>query len=133
MHHLLFQKLTHLFQFLLCRLNQQLIVHLQDESGSQAARPQLLVYANHRNFDDIGRRSLDRRIHRHPFPKGTLHKIRGFQFRHRAASAKHCRHISVFFRILHRAVQKFLDSRIGLKVLRNVLLRLFPCDAQVLA
>src|SRR5699024_6045296 len=88
---------------------------------------------DHRDLDDIRCRSLDRCIHRHPFAKRTLHEIAGFQFRHRSSAPEHSHRISLLLRLLDTAVEKSFDSRVGLKVLFDILLRLFSGNAQILA
>ena len=86
----------------------------------------------HGNLDNICSRTLDRRVHSKTFTKGTLHRIRRFQFRHRSASSKHGSHISLLFCILYQLIKKYLDSRISFKIPVNIFLCFLRRNAQIL-
>ena len=75
--------------FLFICLNQKFIMHLQYQPGTQPFLLQSCPYVYHRQFNNIGGRTLDRGVHGHPFSKRTLHEICGRQFRDRTSSAKH--------------------------------------------
>ena len=108
-------------------------MNLEDQPGFQLFFFQPLADMNHRNFDDVRRGSLDRRIHSHPLSKRPLHEIGRFEFRHRTASSVQSRHITILFRIFHESVQEALDPRIGLKIFFNIFGGLLPADAEILA
>ena len=122
-----------LLHFLQWGLHQQFIVNLQQKSGLKPLPGQTPVDPDHGDLDDIRSRALNGRIHGHPLPERPLHEISGKQFRHRPSAAEKGRHISVSFGPLHGPVQKFLNLRIGVEILFNIVRRFLPADAEILA
>lgn len=76
--HLLGQDLHNCLLLVLRRLDEKLIVYLQDQPGAEVLSSQSLIHPDHGDLDDIGSGSLDRGVHRHALAEGTLHKVRGF-------------------------------------------------------
>ena len=64
-----------LLHFFFPGFNQQFVVNLQNQPGTKPLFIQRFIDPYHCNLDNIRRGSLDRRIHSHPLPKRTLHKI----------------------------------------------------------
>ena len=131
--HVPFQKFPNDVDFLGRRLNDQLIVHLQDQLRLKSPLPQLVPHADHGDLHDVRRRSLDRCVHRHTLPKGTLHEIGRRKLRHRAASSEKRQRVALFLRKRHQMIEIPLDPGIGGKILLDIISRFLARDGQILA
>ncbi len=131
-HHLFFQDLRHLLLFSAGRLDQKLIVNLQNDAGAQSPAAELLPHADHRRLHDIGTGPLYGCIHCHALAELPLHEIRALKLRHGAAPSKECLGIPLLFGILHLFVQEGLDPREHPEIRLDVFLRLRPGDREIL-
>ena len=106
---------------------------LEHNPGLQVPGPQFTVHCYHGNLHDVGRRTLDRRVHGHPLPELALHEVGGLKFRNRPSPAVKGGHIPLLLALAHQIIQEYLNTGISLKIFIDIFHCLFSGNAQILA
>src|SRR5438128_2155101 len=75
--HLLSDEVAYLARLGLGHLEQQLVVHLEDEAGRTALSAEAPVDGHHRHLDDVGVRSLHYEVDRDPLAETARLPVRG--------------------------------------------------------
>ena len=85
-------------------LDDELVVHLQQELCLQSFGAHARVHAHHGSLDDIRRRALNGHIERHALAKAAEVEIRRSQLRQVAPAAEKRRDVTVGLRLLDNAL-----------------------------
>lgn len=115
--HLLAHQLPHLLGGSLRCFDNEFIVDLQNELGGGDFFLQAAVHPHHGDLDNICGSALDGGVHRHPFAKGALHPVGGFQLRQGAAAADQRFGIAFFLGVLYGTLQVGGNAAVGLFVI----------------
>src|SRR3990172_5572534 len=99
--HLLGGHALRLFQLSLGHLEEELIVNLENHLGVQSLRPQATEYGDHRHLNEVGRRPLNRAVHRQPLPELSNRLIGALQLRDRPSAPPEGGEEAAFPRLPH--------------------------------
>ena len=114
------------------RLEQQLVVHLEDEPRASPLLAQPVVDPDHRDLDHVRRRSLHDRVDGEPLAERARLPVADADLGDRPAPAEQRRHVAVALGLLDRALDEVLHVREAREVGVDVLLRLLARDLEVL-
>ncbi len=84
--HLVAHELLHRPELRVRHLEQQLVVHLQDELRTASFLAQAAMDADHRHLDDVGVRSLHDEVDGQPFAERAGLAVRSTDLRHRTTT-----------------------------------------------
>ena len=121
--HLFQDDLFHQFCLFLIDIEVQLVVYLQDHLAFQLLRLKTLVDADHCQLDDIGRAALDRGVDGVAFGITADNGVARVDIRQVTFPLEDGLDIAVLASGLDALVHVFLDSRIGLEITLDQLLR----------
>ena len=110
------------------RLEEQLVVHLQQHAALQAALAQRRLHAHHGDLDHVAGGPLHRRVHRHPLGGVAGHRVVRAQIGQVAAAAQQRGHVAALAALGQRAVDEGAHARVGGEVGLDVALRLLLVD-----
>src|SRR5919108_5221365 len=130
--HLGADELTHGAELCLRYLEQELVVHLENQPRVSTFFAEAAVDRHHRHFDDVGVRALHDEVDRQALAEGAGLALRGTDLRDRAAATQQGGDVAVFTRLIDRALDEVLHVREAGEVRVDVRLRLVAVDAEVL-
>src|SRR3954469_18842677 len=130
--HLLADELAHRTDLGLRHLEEQLVVHLQDEPGAASLVAEPPVDGDHRLLDDVGVRALHHEVDGEPLPERARLPVRRADLRRRTPAAEQARGVAVALRLLDRPLDEVLDTWETREIRVDVLLRLLARDLEVL-
>src|SRR6266542_2800977 len=113
-------------------LEDQLVMHLKQHPRAQALPPQGAIHRKHRHLDNVGRRSLDRRVESHPFGHLSTLPVIGQQVGQVPAASEDRLGVTVLARPLNNGAQVVAHPAEPLEVLGHQPARLVRCDPQLL-
>ena len=124
--HLLAHEVPHRGHLLLGRLEQELVVYLEDEPCGTALVAQPPGDAHHGHLDHVGGRALHDRVHGEPLAQRARLAVRGSQLRDRSAAAEQGANVAVLLGLLDGSGDEVLNVREAREVGVDVGLRLLP-------
>ena len=107
-------------------------MHLQQHAGLKAFSGQAFGQFYHGQFDNVGRRPLNRGVHSRPLGKTAAIEVFAVDVRQIAAPVQQCRHVAVLPRLFDNVVHVPFDARETSEVPLNKGSRLFARDIQIL-
>ena len=105
-------------------LDDQFVMHLQEQLCARHLLCQSVMDVNHRQLDEVGGGALNGRIHGNALAGCLHHFVLGVQLRDIAAASQHGADVAAFLRIFHHSLQKGGNLREGAEVVLDILLRL---------
>ena len=114
------------------RLEDELVVHLQNQAAFQPLTQQAVAHAHHGDLDDIRRRALDGRVHRHPLAERADVEIAALQLGQRAPPSEQGGYIALLFGRSLDVIHILFYTRIGGQIGADEFGGLFARHADIL-